>query len=236
MIQPPIVGRTVGATITAMPYSANACARFYGGKVSARIACSLVGMPPPPSPAGCGTPAARPGSAPGRKAGACGEQRHADHVEALAADHIGQPAAHRQHDGVGDQISGDDPGALVDAGAEAAGDVAQRDVGDRGVEHDHEGGDRDDDGDEPRVAVAGRRSAGIQPPAGSCSLIAPSPSAPPTCRVRRHVGLLVEHDLDRYALHDLDVIAGCVLGGSRLNAVPLPAWMLATWPLKVRPG
>ena len=50
MIQPPIVGPTVGATMTAMPYSANACGRFSGGKVSASMACSLVGMPPPPSP------------------------------------------------------------------------------------------------------------------------------------------------------------------------------------------
>jgi hypothetical protein len=50
VIQPPIVGPTVGATITATPYSAKAWPRFCGGKVSAKIACSLVGMPPPPSP------------------------------------------------------------------------------------------------------------------------------------------------------------------------------------------
>ena len=100
---------------------------------------------------------------------ACGEQRHADHVEALASEHVGKPAAHRQYDGIGDKIGGDDPRALVDAGAEAAGDISQRHVGDRGVEYDHEGGDGDDDGDEPRVAVAGRRSAWI-PAAGRARL------------------------------------------------------------------
>jgi hypothetical protein len=50
VIQPPSVGPTVGATITATPYSAKAWPRFSGGNVSARMACSLVGMPPPPSP------------------------------------------------------------------------------------------------------------------------------------------------------------------------------------------
>ena len=87
------------------------------------------------------------------------EQRHADHVEALAADDVRQPAAHRQHHGVGDQIGRDHPGALVDARRHGAGDVAQRDIGDRGVEHDHEGRDRDHDGDQPGIAVAGGRAA-----------------------------------------------------------------------------
>jgi hypothetical protein len=36
---------------------------------------------------------------------------------------------------------------------QTAGDLAQRHVGDRGVEHDHERGDGDDDGDQPRAAM-----------------------------------------------------------------------------------
>jgi hypothetical protein len=36
---------------------------------------------------------------------------------------------------------------------QTAGDIAQRRVGDRGVEHDHERGDGDDDGDQPRTAM-----------------------------------------------------------------------------------
>src|SRR5271169_6268879 len=50
VIQPPRVGPTAGATTTAMPYTENAKPRFSGGKVSARIACSLGPMPPPPAP------------------------------------------------------------------------------------------------------------------------------------------------------------------------------------------
>ena len=84
-----------------------------------------------------------------------GEDSDASHVEALAADHVGQPAADRQHDGVGNQIAGDDPGALVEAGCQTAGDVAQRDIYDRDVEHLHEGRDRDDHRDQPGTAIAG---------------------------------------------------------------------------------
>ena len=139
------------------------------------------------------------------------EQRDAEHVEALAADHVGEPAAHRQHHRIGDQIGGDDPGALVDADRETAGDVAQRDIGDRSVEHDHEGGDGDDDGDQPRAAVAGRRAAfaaGVWPLFAHFVLtVRHDRHAGP----EQHVGRPIEHDLDRHALDDLDVIAGRVL-------------------------
>src|SRR5208337_4196773 len=50
VIQPPSVGPIAGATTTAMPYTAKARTRFSGGNVSARIACSLGPMPPPPAP------------------------------------------------------------------------------------------------------------------------------------------------------------------------------------------
>ena len=93
----------------------------------------------------------------------------ADHVESLAADHVRQPAAYRQHDGVGDQIGRDDPGAFVDADGQTAGDITQRDVGDRGVEYDHEGGDGEHDGDQPGTAIARRRAAFA---AGGLTLIA----------------------------------------------------------------
>ena len=176
------------------------------------MACSLVGMPPPPSP--CRMRKKISALRLGRQAAqqrADREQRDADHVEALAADDVRQPAAHRQHHGVGDEVGRDHPGAFVDAGGEAAGDVAQRHIGDRGVEHHHESRDRDDDGDQPRVAVARGRAAVI--PAAA---FAPGRSSHLHCRHDRHagpeqhVGRLVEHDLDRHALHDLDVIAGRV--------------------------
>ena len=43
--------------------------------------------------------------------------------------------------------------SLLLAGAQATGHVGQGDVGDGGVEHLHERGQRDGDGDEPRVVV-----------------------------------------------------------------------------------
>ena len=39
-----------GASTTAMPYMAKAMPRWRGGKVSARMACSLGPRPPPPMP------------------------------------------------------------------------------------------------------------------------------------------------------------------------------------------
>src|SRR4029077_19058504 len=177
VIQPPIVGPTVGATMTAMPYSANACGRSSGGNVSASIACSLDGIPPPPLPfrrrdrrSARHPPPADPlqdadqqqrAEATGEAAEQRGEgeDRNAQHVEALAPDHVGEPAADRQNDSAGDEGGGDPPGALVDADRQAAGDVAQRHIGDRRIEHDHEGGDGDDDGDEPRTAIARGRAA-----------------------------------------------------------------------------
>ena len=46
----------------------------------------------------------------------------------------------------------------------------------------------------------------------------------------------VDDDLDRHALHDLDEIAGRVLGGKAVNLEPEPSWMLSTWPLQVECG
>ena len=62
---------------------------------------------------------------PGEAAQQRGERkgRDADHVEALAADHRRQPARDRQHDGVGDEIAGDDVSAFVDPDRESAGDI-----------------------------------------------------------------------------------------------------------------
>src|SRR5689334_22654833 len=47
---PPSTGPAAGAVTTVMPYNANASARFSGGKVSAKIDCSVGASPPPPTP------------------------------------------------------------------------------------------------------------------------------------------------------------------------------------------
>src|SRR2546430_17512205 len=50
VIHPPSHGPIVGATTTAIPYTANAMPRFSSGNVSFKIACSLGCKPPPPAP------------------------------------------------------------------------------------------------------------------------------------------------------------------------------------------
>ncbi len=59
----------------------------------------------------------------------------------------GEPAGDGENDGAGDEITGEDPGGFVLAGAERAGHVGQGDVGDGGVEHLHERGQCDRHGD-----------------------------------------------------------------------------------------
>ena len=84
-----------------------------------------------------------------------GEDGDAGHEEALAAEFEGEPVAGGEDDGVGDEVAGEDPGGFVGGGGERAGDVGQRDGGDGGVEHLHEGGEHDGGGDQPGVDAAG---------------------------------------------------------------------------------
>ena len=170
-----------GATTTAMPYIANAMPRLAGGNVSARMACSLGCKPPPPVPCRMRKKIsmARFGARPHRKR-TDGEQRHAHHVEPLAPDQRGKPAAHGQHDGVGHQIGSEHPGAFVLARRKAAGDVRQRDVGDAGIQHFHERGQRHRQRDHPRVdrGLSSNPGRARQLP---LELIARIPSVPRTC-------------------------------------------------------
>jgi predicted transcriptional regulator len=83
--------------------------------------------------------------------GADAEQRDADHVEALATEEADEVGAHREDDGVGDEVGGQDPGGFVLGGAEAAGDVGEGDVGDGGVEDLHEGRQGNGKRDGPRI-------------------------------------------------------------------------------------
>ncbi len=74
-----------------------------------------------------------------------GQREHGDRQQEViaAAQPHGQPAGNRQHDGVRGQVTSDDPFAIGGRGREAARHVAQRDVGDRRVEHFHEGRNHD---------------------------------------------------------------------------------------------
>ena len=83
-----------------------------------------------------------------------GEDDDAGDEEALAAEPEGEPVAGGEDDGVGDEVAGEDPGGFVGGGGERTGDVRERDGGDGGVEHLHEGGQHDGGGDEPGIDAA----------------------------------------------------------------------------------
>ena len=78
-----------------------------------------------------------------------GEEAEAGEEERLAAELPGEEGARREADGIGDEIGRHHPGRLVVADPHAAGDIGQHDVGDRRVEHLHEGRERDQHGDQP---------------------------------------------------------------------------------------
>ena len=72
--------------------------------------------------------------------------------EVPAAAQVGrEPARDRQDGGVGRQVAGHDPVAVVHRRRQAARDVAHRGRGDRGVEDLHERGDHHGRGDDPGV-------------------------------------------------------------------------------------
>ena len=85
-------------------------------------------------------------------------------------------ARNRQHDPVRHQIRRQRPGALVAADRQAAGDVRQRNVHDRGVQHFHERAQRDDDRHQPRI---GARLPALSVAHRPRPFIEPSRSVPP---------------------------------------------------------
>ena len=151
--------------------------------------------------------------------------------EPLAAEEARQPAGHRQHDGVGHQVAGQHPGGLVGAGREVAGDVRQGHVGHRGVQHLQERRQHHRRGDQPGVAL-GRQASPVAATGFSGGLRTPwrqwaagirgcldrrartftvgTTDMPGPNRYCRHLLGVVEDDLHRHPLHDLDVVAGGV--------------------------
>ena len=161
---PPSAGPTTGATTTATPNNAKACPRFSGGNEAARMDCDTGTMPPPAKP--CRMRNKRSEfEIPRLRAEhrAYAEKSEAHQEEGLAAEPPGEEGARRQTDCVGDEIGRYYPRGFVIADPHAAGEVGQDGVGDRGVEHLHEGRERDQNGDQPgagRRCAARRRSAG----------------------------------------------------------------------------
>ena len=157
--------------------------RFSTEKVSARMACSEGCSPPPPAPCRIREEnqhrQARSDAAEERTDR---EQRDAAHVEALAADHGRQPAGDRQHDGARHEIAGQHPGRFLICRAERPGDMRQRHVGDGGIQHFHERGQRHRQGDE--IGIVRGPPAFVRLSAGSPPCLIPplAPWAPPTSR------------------------------------------------------
>src|SRR5258708_10594959 len=79
------------------------------------------------------------------------EQTEADKEESLAAKAVSQKTGRSDNNGIGDEIGGYHPGRFVFADAQAARNIIQRDIGDRGVENLHERGQCYHDGNQPRI-------------------------------------------------------------------------------------
>ena len=75
-----------------------------------------------------------------------GDRRH---EVALAPEALGDPSGHRDHDAGGDQVAGDDPCDLIDAGGEASLHMRERDIDDRAVEDLEDGPEHHREGDDP---------------------------------------------------------------------------------------
>ena len=144
-----------------MPNSAKAMARWLGWASSLRMAWATGCSPPPVRPwtarrqiSTAGLGASPQASEAHTEAGNAGEQ------EPLAAQHGRQPAREGQHDRVGDQTGGQDPGRLVRPRRQIMGDVLQGDIGDRDVQHLLEGRHGDHGRHQPEARPVRRRSSG----------------------------------------------------------------------------
>ena len=93
-----------------------------------------------------------------------GEDDDAEDEEVAASEDTGGPSTERENDGIGDKVAGENPGALIGAGAKRTGDVGQRDVGDGGVENLHKGRQGHGHGDQPWVhpGLPARGQAGLR--------------------------------------------------------------------------
>src|SRR5260370_2108585 len=76
---------------------------------------------------------------------------NADQKEALPPKRCDQPSTQWQNDRIGDQIAGQHPRTLVIVSRQTASDVWQSDIGDAGIEHLHERGQRNRARNDPWV-------------------------------------------------------------------------------------
>ncbi len=151
----------------------------------------------------------------------------------------GEERRHRQDDDVGQDVGRADPGHFLARRAQIAGHLRQRDVDDGGVEHLHHRRGDEAGEDEPArardvllVRLVGRqRAAAAARHRTDTDTVTDMPGRSTSSRVAR----VVEDDLHRHALHDLDEIAAGVVrrqqaergAGRRGNAVDVPGIVAA---------
>src|SRR5258706_1662589 len=175
-----------------------------------------------------------------RETGGCPAEERADreHGDAdqeisFAAEYIAEPARDRQHDAVGDEVGLQYPEGIIVHHPEVAGNITQCDVDDRGVENFHERRERDRGRDEPRVMARSPRR--VRGGWHAISLRSSHRHRRYDRNPKRHGDVrgdtAVDNDFDWNALHDLDKIAGRILGreggefrpGAMLDAIDVAA-------------
>ena len=188
------------------------------------IDCAIESSAPPPRPwitrnsTSSGSEVARP-----HRNDADREDGDRRHEVASPSEAPGEPARHRDHDHVGDDVARDDPGDLVDRRAQVPHHVRERHVHDRRVE-DLE--DRRQHHAEQHQALARARGATrgrrlcSWPPRRAQWTRTTTFTERPTGSVASARSLLaaavrvdaVDRDLHRHALHDLGEVPGGVVG------------------------
>ena len=83
--------------------------------------------------------------------GADGEDGDREQEIVAPSQMRGEPAGDRQDDGVSGEITGNNPFAIGNGCGKPAGNVAQRHIGNRGIEHLHKSRHYHGERDEPRV-------------------------------------------------------------------------------------
>ena len=77
--------------------------------------------------------------------------------KALASESESEPIAGGKDDGISDEIAGQNPGGFIDRSGERTGDIRKRHGGDGSVEHFHESGEHDRNGDKPGILARSLR-------------------------------------------------------------------------------
>src|SRR5208283_925151 len=119
----------------------------------------------------------------------------------------------------------------IAADRQAAGDMRQRNINDRRVQHLHEGAQGHDDGDKPRVRFRLPRLLRVAHRTVTVG-VTEIPSGRP-CPLSRPLSMMILTGTRRTILTKFPVAFSA---GNAEKRAPLPSWMLSTWPCSLRFG